>query len=77
MLDNNLVARQQFMLKFFSDTEAVLEVDATNVFNYLNRQSSIQVLCPSFTAVLIREPTELCVCVCVCGCVCVAVASAT
>ena len=55
------------MQKIFCDenTEAILQVDANNAFNCLNRQStlrSIQVLCPSFATVLIntyRSSTEL------------------
>ena len=46
-------------------TEAILQVDATNAFNRLNRQATlrnIQVLCPSLATVLIntyRSSTEL------------------
>ena len=47
------------MQKIFSDenTEAILQADANNAFNCLNRQSTlrnIQVLCPSFATVLIN-----------------------
>ncbi len=55
------------MQKIFSDhnTEAILQVDANNAFNCLNRQSTlrnIQVLCPSCATVLIntyRSSAEL------------------
>ncbi len=55
------------MQKIFSDenTEAILQVDANNAFNCLNRQSTLrntQVLCPSFVTVLIntyRSSAEL------------------
>jgi len=48
-----------------SDAETVLQVDATNAFNYLNRQpvlTNISVLCPSFARILIntyREDSKL------------------
>jgi len=41
-----------------SDTEAVLQVDASNAFNCLNRQATlrnISVLCPSFARILINS----------------------
>ena len=44
-----------------SDTEAVLQVDASNAFNRLNRQAAlrnISVLCPSFARILINSYRE-------------------
>ena len=51
------------MHKIFQEanTEATLEVDATNAFNSLNRQSTlqnIQTLCPSYATVLINTYRE-------------------
>jgi len=48
-----------------SDSEAVLQVDATNAFNCLNHQvalRNISILCPSFARILIntyREDSKL------------------
>ena len=53
------------MRKIFESSEAVLQVDATNAFNCLNRQAAlrnISVLCPSFARILIntyREDSKL------------------
>jgi len=43
------------------DAEAVLQVDATNAFNCLNRQAALRkfsVLCPSFARILINTYQE-------------------